>query len=175
MTVRDLRTNDPIARAEVEVILTRSTVDNNRDILIDEAETNEDGVVRFTLPEDGVYAVSIKASEDYLEAEGNATLECNVRNCDSCSADLTVKVPQRMCEKQMPITVRDTLYNRPVVWANIVVAVVSEVGELVVFRGETEGDGIVEIPVEGTNTYKITVEKEGYICLLYTSPSPRDS
>ena len=68
-----------------------------------------------------------------------------------------------MCEQQMPITVRDTLYNRPVVGADITVAVVTEAGELVVFQDKTEGDGILEVPVEGTNTYKITVAKEGYI------------
>ena len=68
-----------------------------------------------------------------------------------------------MCQMQMPITVRDTLYNRPVVEADITVTVIEVAGELVVFRGKSETDGIVEIPVEGTNTYKITVEKEGYL------------
>ena len=125
VTVRNNRTNAVIPNALVQIQLVETTLgtaiertyENNQ--RIKDQETDDKGMVTFSITAIGKFDINVKAEGFIAQELKKKDIVCDPRECDECSKELTIYLPEDWCtDAKVKVVVRDAKNNDALVGAD---------------------------------------------------------
>ena len=127
--------------------------------------TDSQGGAEFPIQLNGEYSLSIDA-QGYVLKEETLNIDCNPNHCESCTLRAPVSLNEHFCEdKFMKMIVKDSLTNKLVSGANVIVSIESYSGPREITNEIVGDSGIVEVPITSNGVYTSTVSKPGYVTM----------
>ena len=128
--------------------------------------TDLNGQIVVPISQGGIYDVYV-LKEGYLPSNGSAVVECDLTDCGSCSATVTLEVDQPRCpDVVLPVTIKDEETGKPVENAQIKVVLTSSLSGPSLLPVDvpkyTNENGTATFDIDMNGDYSIEIEADGY-------------